>query len=291
MNHYITKDYARAFYRFCRDLAENLKIVPDRMDGIFLAPMKPLLGDGATNNSTLQEMECCLLAVRNIGKCVTEAVYVRDTAFKMPVEVMLELQQNRHPVESGFQRLLDGFRERLDLQPNICYKMTGVGEKDSPRLLAKEVLITCCDCLGRRFDFPERLFPLEMVTPDAVWKDRRFSLVGTPYYAPDTQTDDVYCLLFADPDNRFDNHAIKVLRYLPVPFGQLSDSSNVFFELGYVARSDNFELHEYMMNKSRLLWGHVDDGSIRILGGCEQFLCGGQLERYLLPAFIAKQIN
>ena len=47
---------------------------------------------------------------------------------------------------------------------------------------------------------------------------------------------------------------------------------DMFFELGYIARTDNSELHNFMIdNSSRLLFGKIENDKISLLGGIKFF--------------------
>lgn len=111
--------------------------------------------------------------------------------------------------------------------------------------------------------------------------NKRYSLVGKQFYAPLTINREIYCVLFAELDNKYDDKAIKVLRWFPMTREKWIDrsmmnnnyTSDVFFELGHVSRQENQELHDFMVSKSsRLLFGKVINNEITILGGIKIFL-------------------
>lgn len=110
---------------------------------------------------------------------------------------------------------------------------------------------------------------------------RNYTLVGKQYYAPYSIDNEVYCVLFAEIDNIYDSHAIKVLRWLPAKkgveidqlIGLAPDGGDVFFEMGYISRQENSELHTFMSeNDSRILFGKIKDSQITLLGGVKIFL-------------------
>lgn len=112
-------------------------------------------------------------------------------------------------------------------------------------------------------------------------RSRSYSLVGKQYYAPYTTDQKSHCVLFAQQDNEYDNNAIKVLRWFPVKKGvevdQLlgieEDGGDLFFEMGYISREENADLHDFMMNSnSRILFGIAVDSQISITGGVKQFM-------------------
>ena len=110
--------------------------------------------------------------------------------------------------------------------------------------------------------------------------ERTYTLVRQQYYAAYTKSKESYCVLFAELDNKYDNKAIKVLRWLPVKkkteiaqlLGLAPNGGDVFFEMGHVSRQENDELHTFMTNNnSRLLFAKFNAGQITILGGVKIF--------------------
>ncbi len=108
-----------------------------------------------------------------------------------------------------------------------------------------------------------------------------YSLVGKQHYAPYTTDEECHCVLFAQKDNEYDTNTIKVLRWFPVKKGieidQLlgiqEDGGDLFFEMGYISREENGDLHDFMMNtNSRILFGISVDNKISITGGVKQFM-------------------
>lgn len=50
------------------------------------------------------------------------------------------------------------------------------------------------------------------------------------------------------------------------------NGGDLFFEWGYISRTENSELHDFMVDKkSRLLFGKVADKKISIMGGVKTF--------------------
>ena len=45
--------------------------------------------------------------------------------------------------------------------------------------------------------------------------NNKYTLVGKQYYAPYSKSKEIYCALFAQTDNEYDENAIKILRWLP----------------------------------------------------------------------------
>ena len=104
--------------------------------------------------------------------------------------------------------------------------------------------------------------------------NRDYPFVGMNHYAPFTTSEDIYCILFAQLDNQYDNNAIKVLRWIPEEReNQKNFHGDVFFELGYIGRTDNTELHEYMTQQSsRILFGKKQGNVIHLMGSVSMFL-------------------
>lgn len=88
---------------------------------------------------------------------------------------------------------------------------------------------------------------------------KNFSLVGEQFYAPYATSHDTYCVLFAELENEYDANAIKVLRWLPVNkeckvdqlMGLEPNGGDLFFEWGYISRTENSELHDFMVDKNQ----------------------------------------
>lgn len=159
----------------------------------------------------------------------------------------------------------------------------------------------------------------------------KYTLVGKQYYAPYSKSKEIYCALFAQTNNEYDENAIKVLRWFPksrteavnerteiekakeelqrrernrfkmteimlemtgsidqndVSLRNLkakiqelkeiianeNSHGDMFFELGHIARTDNSELHNFMIeNSSRLLFGKIENDKISLLGGIKIF--------------------
>lgn len=112
-------------------------------------------------------------------------------------------------------------------------------------------------------------------------RSQSYSLVGKQYYAPYMTEKECHCVLFAQKDNEYDANAIKVLRWFPVKKGIEVDQllgfqetgGDLFFEMGYISREENADLHDFMVeNNSRLLFGNAIDNKISITGGVKQFM-------------------
>jgi hypothetical protein len=110
--------------------------------------------------------------------------------------------------------------------------------------------------------------------------EKDYTLVGKQFYAPYSTDKETYCVLYAQLNNQYDTNAIQVLRWIPENKGKEADQllglspdgGDVFFELGHIARTENSELHSFMVeNDSRLLFGKRTGNKIRILGGAKIF--------------------
>ena len=63
-----------------------------------------------------------------------------------------------------------------------------------------------------------------------------------------------------------------VIQELKESIANANSHGNMFFELGYIARTDNSELHKFMIeNSSRLLFGKIENDKISLLGGIKIF--------------------
>ncbi len=127
--------------------------------------------------------------------------------------------------------------------------------------------------------FPDIEF-LKLLDLPSEFTDREYSLVGKQFYAPYSTDKEAYCVLYAQLDNQYDTNAIQVLRWLPEKKGTEGDQllgiapngGDVFFELGHISRTENADLHSFMVeNESRLLFGKIADNKIKIMGGVKFF--------------------
>ena len=135
------------------------------------------------------------------------------------------------------------------------------------------------DDVGQLY-FPTDLTDLSVIDIPKAYTERSYTLVGERYYSPYVTKGEAYCVLFAQFDNEYDSNAIKVLRWFPVQkgieaaqmMGLEPDGGDVFFELGYISRQENSELHSFMVeNHSQLLFGKKEGNSITLLGGVKMF--------------------
>jgi hypothetical protein len=111
---------------------------------------------------------------------------------------------------------------------------------------------------------------------------RTYTLVDKQHYAPYTTLCESYCVLFAELCNKSDANAIKVLRWLPIEKfpgnkqqlrNTVHKGADVFFEMGYISRHENTELHRFMVeNHSRILFGKKIGDEIIIMGSVKIFL-------------------
>lgn len=119
---------------------------------------------------------------------------------------------------------------------------------------------------------------------------KEYTVVGTYYYAPYTTDEESYCVLFAQLDNPYDSHAIKLLRWFPQPknLGATQGEcfwGDVFYEMGHISRNENAELHQFMTeNKARILFGKKIGNKVTLMGGIKIFLS----ENYNYPKCLSK---
>ena len=107
----------------------------------------------------------------------------------------------------------------------------------------------------------------------------QYTLVGKQYYAPYSTDKESYCVLFAEKDNKYDCNAIRVLRWFPVSRQCALEATfenvnwgDVFYELGYISRQENAELHSFMLSShSQLIFAKIVGEKISIIGGVKIF--------------------
>ena len=136
------------------------------------------------------------------------------------------------------------------------------------------------DEVGCPFTSLEKIEELCLIDVPQRFSSVQYTLVGKQYYAPYSTDKESYCVLYAEKDNEHDCNAIKVLRWFPVSrqcaldecFFEEVNWGDVFYELGYISRHENAELHSFMLsNKSPLLFAKKLGDKISIIGGAKIF--------------------
>jgi len=121
------------------------------------------------------------------------------------------------------------------------------------------------DELGRVFVNFNDIGKLKPITETVI--GCKYHLVGTRYYAEGTRKDYVHCILFAETDNKHDEHAVKILRWFP-RIKNKSTISECFFDIGYISHEENESLHKFMVEKhNKVLFGHIENGMVTIDAG------------------------
>lgn len=128
------------------------------------------------------------------------------------------------------------------------------------------------DELGEIIDISNYVKTLKCI--DIPFVGNTYTLVGENYHARNTTRNQIECVLLAETDNEYDDNAIKVLRWFPKKdSSDTMNLSDLFFDLGYISRSENEELHKFMVdNQSRVLFGKIINREITITGGINMFL-------------------
>ena len=135
------------------------------------------------------------------------------------------------------------------------------------------------DEVGYPFTSLEKIEELCLIDVPQRFSSVQYTLVGKQYYAPYSTDKESYCVLYAEKDNEQDCNAIKVLRWFPVSRQCVLDATfedvnwgDIFYELGYISRHENAELHSFMLsNKSPLLFAKKLGDKISIIGGAKIF--------------------
>ena len=135
------------------------------------------------------------------------------------------------------------------------------------------------DEIGCPYTSFEEIEELHLIDVPQRFSSVQYTLVGKQYYAPYSTDKESYCVLYAEKDNEQDCNAIKVLRWFPVSrqcaFDAILEDINwgdIFYELGYISRHENAELHSFMLsNKSPLLFAKKLGDKISIIGGAKIF--------------------
>lgn len=135
------------------------------------------------------------------------------------------------------------------------------------------------DEVGCPFTSLEKIEELCLIDVPQRFSSVQYTLVGKQYYAPYSTDKESYCVLYAEKDNEHDCNAIKVLRWFPVSRQCALDAifedtnwGDIFYELGYISRHENAELHSFMQSSnSPLLFAKKLGDKISIMGGVKIF--------------------
>lgn len=71
------------------------------------------------------------------------------------------------------------------------------------------------DDIGLPFTTFGNIQSLKVVDIPREFTDIQYTLVGKSHYSPYATNTETYCAIYAETDNKYDNHAIKVLRWFP----------------------------------------------------------------------------
>lgn len=141
------------------------------------------------------------------------------------------------------------------------------------------------DDIGNSFD---KFNNITGINPTKLYNEvfnKEYRLIDKELYAPYSKNKNLYCVLYAN------NNYIRVLRWNPANHDSNSIYDSKVYELGFVLMDDGKILYDNMIESGNyLLFGLVNDNSIKIIGGYEEFSKNGCLKDYILPHFIAKKI-
>lgn len=172
----------------------------------------------------------------------------------------------------------------------------GEREKFYPISLSRkgfnESVLRGTDDLGKPFNDFDDISQLQIKEIPDQFLRAEYTLVGQQFYAPYTKGPEIHCALLAEKDNEYDQNAIKVLRWFPQTREKAAEIRakkgmwvDMFYELGYISRQENKDLHDFMMNNnSRLLFGTLTNSRISVKGGIKIFLEND----YNLPMSLSK---
>ena len=132
-------------------------------------------------------------------------------------------------------------------------------------------------------EFPENYQLARKKLPDQLLS-ARYSIAGANHYSTLPVKDGTLCVLVAETDNLYDDHAIRILRWVPVLKSEVGNTYvHPLYKMAFISRSDNHDLHEGMIKTGNfLLFGKVVDGRISILGN-KKALDSEPLCDYALP--------
>lgn len=232
-------------------------------------------------------LDCCLALYKN-----NKATILRDATFKISPTIFLPQREDTGIGIEGKNTI----SSVVELFKNTRPLFLKFAEKRSyyPYIVPFQVINPEIeDDLGRLFFDFEDLDCLKTTKVPKTLKDQSYTLVGVYHQTPYAKTTDTDCILFAETNNVYDSHAIKVLRWFPPIRKMEYDPILERFEptppipqhegirtYGYISRDENTSLHEFMINNSRILFGKVTNEKIKIIGGIEAFIDGDLKDRY-----------
>lgn len=152
--------------------------------------------------------------------------------------------------------------------------------------------IDFCDDIGKCFNgFSKSSHLLNDSISENLLKES-YPLTGTAYYAPYSKKSGIYCVLYAQLDNPHDSNAVKVLRWFPGNKNEIDPISHSLYELGFIARGSNIELHNEMCRSGNsFLFGKIERSKVKIIGNAKEFTRSGKLGDYCLPYVLFKYIQ
>lgn len=111
-----------------------------------------------------------------------------------------------------------------------------------------------------------------------------YGIAGANHYSTTPVKDGTLCVLMVENDNQYDDHAILILRWVPVLKSEIGNAYvHPLYKMAHISRSDNHELYEEMIKTgNHILFGTVVHGRISILGNAKA-LDSQSLNDYILP--------
>ena len=112
----------------------------------------------------------------------------------------------------------------------------------------------------------------------------RYGIADANHFSTLPVKDGTLCVLMVENDNPHDDHAILLLRWVPVLKSEIGNAYiHPLYKMAHIRPSDNHELFEEMVKTgNRILFGKVEGGTISILGNISA-LDKGPLADYVLP--------
>lgn len=120
----------------------------------------------------------------------------------------------------------------------------------------------------------------------------KYGIAGANHYSTTPVRDGTLCVLATEPENPYDDHAIRLFRWIPTTKGGIGkDYVHPLYKMGHIRRIDNHDLHEEMIKTgNHILFGKVENGNLSILGNLSA-LDKGPLGDFVLPFPLFNHIN
>lgn len=216
----------------------------------------------------------------------------RGLKFNMsPISLFYTSAQIHRTIKNRIRSLYIKFGIIYTERERLIYKLSSISNKIIFHFIPKEELaFELVDNIDIAEDFGEAIdeFPKGYQLGEKKIAEQLLSMsygiAGANHYSTTPIKDGTLCILMVENDNPYDDHAILLLRWVPVLKSEIWNAYvHPLYKMAHISRSDNHELYEEMIKTgNHILFGTVVDGRISILGNIKA-LDSKPLSDYILP--------